>query len=528
MNKPPQPFDRNKYLSEKDKRAKNPRDAQAHTRPKTHARRDEAPRERKAPPPPPPRAPRNLPVPSSDGKRELVLRLRSATGTIDRISNWLVPSYDTQGPTPESMARPMLVRGMWLTVIIFGSIIAWAAVMPLATGAVAPGKLVVDSNRKDIQHLEGGIVKDILVKEGSRVKAGDVLVRLDPTTAEARQGLIYSQWMAAKVTEARLIAERDNANAVTFPPVLLENSLHDKETEAAIDAQERLFVSRRDAVTGQSSVLDQKIAQSGEEIRGLREQISSASSQIALLNEEIGVVKGLLATGNAVRPRLLALERQAAAMIGQRGQAQAMVSRANQTINEAKIEKINVKNDFLNKVVAELKETQVQIATLEEQQRASDDVAKRIEITSPIDGQITGLRIFTKGGVIKPGDTIMSIVPIGDELTVEARVSPFDIEVVHDGLEAQVRFSGLSTRRFHPVKGTVVTVSADRFDDANTGEAFYIARIQIPKEEIESLDDMALTPGMPVETLIVTGSRTMLSYLFRPINDSFSRAFRQE
>ncbi len=526
MNKPPQPFDRNKYLSDKDKRAKEQRGASAHTNPKTHARRDEAPRARKAPPPP--RAPRNLPVPSSDGKRELVQRLRNATSTIDRISNWLVPSYDTQGPTPESMARPMLVRGMWLTVIIFGSILAWAAIMPLATGAVAPGRLVVDSNRKDIQHLEGGIVQDILVKEGSRVKAGEVLVRLDPTTASARQGLIYSQWMAAKATEARLIAERDNADAVTFPASLLENSLKDKETEAAIDAQERLFVSRRDAVNGQINVLDQKIAQSGEEIRGLREQISSSSSQISLLDEEIQTVSQLLASGNAQRPRLLALERQKAAIVGQRGQAQAMISRVNQTINEAKIEKINLKNDFLNKVVAELKETQVQIATLEEQQRASDDVARRIEITSPIDGQVTGLRVFTKGGVIKPGDTIMSIVPIGDELTVEARVSPYDIEVVHEGLEAQVRFSGLSTRRFHPVKGTVITVSADRFDDQNTGEAFYVARIRIPKEEMEYFDGVALSPGMPVETLIVTGSRTMLSYLFRPINDSFSRAFRQD
>lgn len=519
MTNPPQPFDRSKYFSDKNKRSAS---ANPNTPP---------PPKRPAAPPKPPRAAAHAPVrtaTSHDGRRALVHRLRAATGWVDRISQWLVPSHHEDTPTPETMARPMLVRGMWLVVVVFGGILIWAAIMPLATGAVAPGKLVVDSNRKDIQHLEGGIVKDILVKEGARVKEGDVLVRLDPTTADARQGLIYGQWFAAKATEARLIAERDNASSITFPPDLLEKSLQDKDIETAIDSQERLFDSRRNAVEGQINVLDQKIAQSAEEINGLRQQIASAASQISLLNEEIEVVRGLLATGNAVRPRLLALERQAAAMIGQRGQAQAMVSRVNQTINEAKIEKINLRNDFLNKVVAELKETQVQLGTLNEQQRASDDVARRIEITSPISGQVTGLRVFTKGGVIKPGDTIMSIVPIGELLTVEARISPFDIDIVHQGLEAQVRFTGLSTRKFHPVTGTVVTISADRFDDQQTGEAFYVARIEIPKKELDYLQDVTLTPGMPVETLIVTGSRTMLSYLFRPINDSFSRAFRQE
>ncbi len=465
---------------------------------------------------------------STDPRREQVKRLQHASAILDRISQWLVPSAPGGAPTPESMARPMLVRGMWLSVVILGGILLWAAIMPMATGAVAPGKLVVDEGRKDIQHLEGGIVKEILVKEGSRVREGEVLVQLDPTSASARQNLVYGQWMAAKASEARLIAERDGADAVTFPAVLLEKAATDNEVAAAIDAQERLFISRRDAVEGQLSVLGQKMAQSQEEIGGLQQQIASASSQIALLNEEIRTVQQLLQNGNAVRPRLLALERQAAAMIGERGQAQAMISRAKQTINEAKIEKINVQNDFINKVVAELKETQVQLGTLEEQQRASDDIAKRIEITSPIAGQVTGLRIFTKGGVIKPGDTIMSIIPTGDKLTVEARVSPYDIEVVHQGLKAQVRFTGLSARKYRTLEGEVTTVSADRFDDQATGQAFYIAKIEVPASELVEVEDITLSPGMPVDTLIVTGSRTMLSYLFRPIGESFGKAFRQE
>lgn len=504
---PPQPFDRNAYLSAKD--AKKPQ-AQKNAPPRT------------APPPLP------SSTPSADPRRATIMRLQRYTGIIDRISAWLVPSPLSDAPSPELLARPMLVRGMWLSVVIFGSILLAAAIIPMATGAVAPGRLVVDSNRKDIQHLEGGIVKEILVKEGARVKEGDVLVRLDPTSANARQDLIYGQWMAAKATESRLLAERDGATAITFPQALLEQAATMTDVAAAIDAQERLFVSRREAVSGQLSVLDQKAAQSIEEISGLQQQADSASSQIALLNEEISTVRNLIASGNAVRPRLLALERQAAALVGQRGQALAMASRAKQTINEARIEKMNLKNDFMNKVVAELKETQVQLGTLEEQQRTSDDVAKRIEITSPITGQITGLRVFTKGGVIKPGDTMMSVVPTGDKLTIEARVSPFDIDVVHQGLKAQVRFNGLSSRKFHPVEGEVTTVSADRFDDQATGEAFYVAKIDIPASELEYLKEVVLTPGMPADVLIVTGSRTMLSYLFKPINDSFSKAFRQE
>lgn len=521
--KPPQPFNRDRYLRERDtqKKSKSVRPQASANTAKLHPASEAASFRKDA-------SKKNHIHSSHDPRRDTVKRLQHYTGLVDRLSQWLVPANTIDAPTPETLARPMLVRGMFLCVVVFGTIMLFAAIMPMATGAVASGRLVVDSNRKDIQHLEGGIVQEILVKEGARVKEGEVLVRLDPTSADARQNLIYGQWVAAKATEARLLAERDGDEAITFPQVLLEQAQKDADIAAALDAQERLFISRRDALQGQLSVLDQKIAQSGDEISGLAQQASSASSQISLLNEEIQTVRSLLSSGNAVRPRLLALERQQAALIGQRGQAQSMISRVKQTIGEAKIEKINVKNDFMNKVVAELKETQVQLGTLEEQQRTSDDIAKRIEITSPIDGQVTGLRIFTKGGVIRPGDTIMSIVPTGDKLTVEARVSPFDIEVVHQGLKAQVRFSGLSARKFRPVEGEVVTVSADRFDDEATGQAFYIARIEIPASQLDYLKDVTLSPGMPVDTLIVTGSRTMLSYLFRPIGDSFGKAFRQE
>lgn len=473
---------------------------------------------------------RNLPVPANPGGhgRKTVARLKQATNKIDQWSVKLLP-YDPTGTAPEQRARPMILLGLAIMAFLFGFLFLWAALVPLASGAVAQARIVVDSNRKEIQHLEGGIVKDILVKEGQDVKAGDVLIRLDNTTAQARSDLIRGQYLAAKATEARLLAERDGEAAVVFPDELVTIEATDKQAQENMDAQRRLFKTRKEALEGQIDVLNQKIAQSGSEVAGLREQANAASTQIKFLDEEISTVQGLLAKGNALKPRLLALERQRADLLGQRGQAQAMISRANQTVSEAKINIINLKTDFQNKVVAELKETQVQLSSLTEQGKSSTDVARRVEIRSPIDGSVTGLRANTIGGVVKPGDTLMTVIPKNDQLIVEARVSPQDIDVVHAGLTAQVRLTAYKSRYMRPAKGEVITVSADRFDDQRTGEGYYVARIAIPQSELDDLgDNIKLTPGMPAEALIVTGRRTMLSYLVRPIRESFGRAFREQ
>lgn len=461
--------------------------------------------------------------------RKTVARLKDATSLVDRLSARFIPYDPTMLDTPEARARPTILMGLGLMVFLFGFIFLWAALVPLQSGAVAIGRIVVDSNRKEIQHLEGGIVKEIAVREGDNVKAGQILVRLDNTTSQARSDLLRGEYIAARASEARLLAERDNKAEVTFPEELTRLESTDEQVRTNLDSQRRLFASRRESLQGQIDVLNQKIGQSGSEISGLREQGSAASQQIALLNEEIDVVKGLLAKGNALKPRLLALERQRADLLGQRGQAQAMISRANQTSNESKINILNLKTDFLNKVVAELKETQTQVSTLSEQMRSAGDVARRVDITAPIAGTVTGLMVHTIGGVVKPGDTLMTLVPQDDKLIVEARVTPQDIDVVHPGLEAQVRLTAFKARYLRPAKGKVITVSADRFDDQRTGEGFYVARIEIPQSELKDIiGDVKLTPGMPAETLIVTGRRTMLSYLVRPIRESFGRAFREQ
>ena len=460
--------------------------------------------------------------------RRMVTFLQHCVRWIDALAARLLP-YDAANQfAPDQRARPTILTGIGLMVVLFGIIGTWASLVPLAAGAIAPGRVVAENNSKEVQHLEGGIVKEILVHEGDVVKAGQLLMRMDNTNAAAKNAQVRGQYITAKATEARLIAERDNAAAITFIPELLAQEASDPKIKDALETQRRLFQTRREGLEGQISVLNQKIAQSGEEIKGLREQVAADSRQLDLLNQEITVVEGLLKSGNALKPRLLALQRQAADILGQRGQSQAMISRANQTINESKITIINQRTTFLNSVVSDLKDTQLQLSTLEEQSRASADVVRRIDVTAPIDGTVTGLQIHTLGGIVKPGETMMSLVPTGDTLVVEAHVNPQDIDSVHPGLVAQVRLTAFKMRYLRPVSGTVKTISADRFDDAATRESYYLARIEIPQSELADIGKVKLTPGMPADTLIVTGSRTMLSYVVHPIRESFGHAFHDQ
>jgi HlyD family secretion protein/epimerase transport system membrane fusion protein len=471
----------------------------------------------------PPGARPPVPQPS----RTTVSTLKRATHAVDRLANHIIP-YDPNQSTPEQRARPTIMVGIGILIFLFGFIGLWAALVPLASGAVAPGRVVLDSNRKTIQHLEGGIVKEILVKENDVVQAGQVLVRLDNTNAQARSDMIRGQYVTAQATQARLQAEQAGKDTVDFPAELTSIEATDPKVHEVLETQRRLFSTRKEALSGQIGILNQKISQTQQEIRGLQEQVTAANSQIALLNEEIDVVRGLLAKGNALKPRLLALERSQADMLGQRGNAMAMISRANQTINEAKISIINEKTDYLNKATAEMKETQTDLSNLTEQGRAATDVTSRIEVKAPAAGKVTGLMVHTIGGVVQPGETLMTLVPTNDKLIVEAHISPTDIDVVHDGLSAQVRLTAFHMRYLRPVTGTVTTVSADRFDDQRTGEGYYLARIEIPQSELVDLGNITLTLGMPAETLIVTGRRTMLSYLVRPIRDSFGHAFHEQ
>lgn len=462
-------------------------------------------------------------------KRLGLKTMRSLTAWADQMSVAMEsPVTPQSAPSPDALAHRSIRMGLLLSFILFGIIGMWAAFWPLTTGAIATGKVVLDSNRKTLQHLEGGIVKEILVREGANVKEGDVLLRLDSTSATARRDVQRSQYIAAKAAEARLIAERDGAQSIDFSQALLNLESSDDEVREQMATQRRLFETRRINNSEQVSILNQRVAQTQSDVAGLREQAASASEQLRLLQDEIDTVKSLVASGNAVKSRLLALQRNAAQIQGQRGQALSAIARANQQANEARIEITNKKTEFLNNVVAELKDVQVQVSSLGEQMRAAEDVVRRIEIKAPISGQVVGLNVHTIGGVIAPGEKLLDIVPSNDKLVVEAQINPQDIDIVQVGLPAQVRLSAYKQRSIHPVTGKVITVSADRIDNPQTGQSYFTARVEIPAKEFNDLKDVKMTPGMPAEVMVVSGSRTMLGYLFDPLTHSFGRAFREE
>ena len=446
----------------------------------------------------------------------------------DRLGERISPRVETLNATPEALARPTILFGITAMAVIFGIFVFWSAVAPLNSAAVAVGSVILDSNKKTIQHLEGGIIDRIYVREGEFVEKDQPLIRLDETAAKARYDLLKSQFIAFKAAETRLLAERDTATDIKFSKELL--ALEPKSTVVAenLDSQRRLFESRRRNIEGKNSVLQQKIEQSKREIQGLKAQQTSASEQIRLIRDELVGVRKLYQQKNISIQRLKALEREEANLLGRLGEHQAMESRAEQSIAEAEIEMLNLRNDFQKEVVDELRETQTQLADLEERIRASADTFKRIVITAPLAGTITDLKVHTQGGVISPGEKIADIVPQDDKLIVEAKVQPQDIDVVRSGLVARVRLSAYKTRNVPALDGVVRHVSADRFTDERTGQSYYLARIEIDEKELKPLKEVELYPGMPTDVLIVTGERTLLSYLFAPITDSFNKAFREQ
>jgi HlyD family secretion protein len=422
-------------------------------------------------------------------------------------------------------ARPSIVFGIWTLIIVFGFFGLWSAIAPLDSAAVAKGTIVVSSSKKTIQHLEGGIIREILVKEGDSVKAGQPLIRLSETAAKSRYETLISQYYASLALENRLIAERDNHSAVTFSQELLDSK--NPEAANAVTSQEGLFITRKDQVNGKIAVLNQRKAQFVDQIKGLEAQQLAAQGQLKLVKDEINIVDTLLKSGNANRPRLLALQRRQAELQGIRGQYLSEIAKARQSITEAEMEIINTRNDRLNDIMKELRETQVLVADLREKVKAATDVADRLIITAPTDGVVNGLIYHTIGGVIAPGTPIMDIIPQNDKLVIDAQVLPQNIDEVHTGLTARIRLTGFRSRTTPIVEGKVVTVSADKFTDkANPNLSYYIARVEIDK--IPHGLKEKLYPGMPADVLIVTGTRTFLHYLLGPISDTLNNAFREQ
>lgn len=429
-------------------------------------------------------------------------------------------------PPPPSNPRGWILVGMTTIAIAFGGFGTWAAFASLDSAAIAPGVVVVETERKSVQHLEGGLVKDILVRNGDSVAKGDVLIRLEDTHARAMYDIVRGELDGALAEEARLVAERDGAEAIDFPPELLTRSRTDK-VHKSLQGQRNLFTARRNALEGQVAILEQSIAQYREEIEGLRSQQAAREQQLKILGDELRGLRKLLAQGNVPRNEVLAYERRIAELSGEKGRFMADVSRAEQGIGEARLRIRQLEKAAREEVVAELRQVQERLFGLEERLVAAEDVLGRTEIRAPTSGIVMGMRAHTTGGVIAPAQEILQVVPVGDRLVIEARVDPVDIDDVEVGQHATVRLTAFKLRTTPIIVGTLINLSADRLIDEHSGTPYYLARIEVPKEELEALGDLKLQPGMPVEALVKTGARTALGYMLSPLTENLDLAFRE-
>jgi HlyD family type I secretion membrane fusion protein len=440
--------------------------------------------------------------------------------------------------TPAGLAgtvRPPLYRSLggpilWIYAVVvlgLGGFTLWAASAPLFGGAMMPGRVAVDTNRQSVQHLEGGIIDEILVRDGSVVAAGDLLIRLHDVRAQANLQVLRDRLHASLAQRARLLAERDHAETIEFPDRLLAQAT-DPVVAEQIRSQQIAFTSRRDTREGQVSILLQRIEQLGRQRDGLVAQQKSIDLQLATVQKELAGVRRLFAEGLAAQTRLLALERTAADLAGRRGQVISEIARNDVAVGEARLQIDQVGNTFNSDVVQDLERVEREIAEIDEQISAAQDQADRTEIRAPVGGVVVGLTIHTRNGVVAPGARLMDIVPQNQPLVIEAFVSPTDVDKVIAGEEAEIRFTTFSARKTPSVFGSVSIVSADVLNDDKEQQAFYLARITVPEDEIARLGGVRLLPGMPVEVIVRTDERTALDYLVRPLIDMLTRSFKED
>ncbi|WPL15593.1 Type I secretion system membrane fusion protein PrsE [Thiorhodovibrio winogradskyi] len=443
---------------------------------------------------------------------------------IDVIPRRLETDGDPQVPTND---KPIWIAGLLVLLLGFGGFAVWASVAPIDGAAVAPGQLAVESTRKTVQHFEGGIVEEILVREGDYVEKGQVLVRLDATEASAQLEIARSQFLGLLARAARLIAERDGETGIRFPAELLTEQ-EDPRIQEAISGEERVFAARRKALQGEKDVLQQRIVQLEEQIRGLEAQAATKVKRIELYQEEIDGLKALFKKGLGDKSRLREWERMVAELEGERAEHISSIAATRVRISETELQIVQLDRQQSTEVNAELREVETKLADLSERQRALRNTLKRTEIVAPVSGNVVAVNLHTIGGVVRSGEPLLDIVPMDENLIVEAQVNPVDIDRVYPGLNADLRMSAFNARTTPSIPGKVVTVSADSLTDERTGNSYYLARVRVTPEGMEKLEGKTLQPGMPVQVMIITGERTFLEYLLQPITDIFATAFKED
>jgi HlyD family secretion protein len=436
-----------------------------------------------------------------------------------------IPQSSVDGALSDDTGR-QLRTGFAVVVLLVAGLGSWAANANLAGAVIASGTVVVDSNVKKVQHPTGGVVGEIRVREGDRVQEGDLVMRLDETITKANLGVIVAQLNELAVRQVRLKAERDGSELFDVPHQLKARE-KDPDIAEIVSGERTHFESRRRSRAGQKAQLNERIAQLREEITGLEAQKAAKSKEFDLISTELSEVKKLWVKNLVPLSKFTSIRRDAARVEGERAQLLAAAAQAKGKITETELQIIQLENDTHTEVMKELREAQGKDSELQERRVAADDQLKRVDIRAPQTGIVHQLITHTVGGVINSSEPVMLIVPESDALVIETKIAPQDIDQVRVGQPALVRFTGFSQRTTPEFNGVVMRVAADLTKEAQTNQAYFVARVSVTEDSWKQHGDMKLLPGMPAEVYIRTTERTALSYLMKPLSDQIQKAFTE-
>jgi HlyD family type I secretion membrane fusion protein len=423
--------------------------------------------------------------------------------------------------------RRWTLIGIIIILSTLGVAVVWSSLAPIASAVIAQGVVKVDTSRKKIQHLEGGQIQEIMVRDGDRVKVGDVLIRLDPTRADASHGVLRTGLDAALAQQSRLMAERDGLGQVGYPATLQQRR-NDPHVAELIKSQDSLFRARKASLDGQLSILDKQIVALNKRIEGIAAQQLAKEDQLRSLKLDVEGFASLAAQGMLEKTRVRTTEREIARLEGERSEHIADIAQTRTSISEKELEKFQTQKKFREEVMEELRRVQTEINDYTERIGAARHVLEQTEIRAPVDGTVVDSRIHTTRGVITPGEVLMEIVPSQDRLIVEAKVRPEDIDRVRLGLATGVKLSAFDQRSTPELNGKVSYVSADIIEDSKTGVAYFLIKVEVTEEELKRLKGQSLQPGMLAEVFVRTGERTFFAYLLDPLVSSFNKAWREK
>jgi HlyD family secretion protein len=453
--------------------------------------------------------------------------LRDGVPIPERITGIMLSSRPPRGDGLLHDLRAPIIAGLVVLFVIFAVGGGWAAVAPLAGAAIAPGVISPEGSRQTVQHLEGGIIREILVRDSDVVVEGQALVVLEGVGARAEVGRLEERLRTLAAQEARLRAERNGAEEIRFDHAILADASA-PAVVAVRTAQLNFFQTRRAAEANREAIQGQRIDQLERQITGLQRQLVSNRRQRELIQEETTDVDQLYRQGLERKARLLALQREDAALLGAAGELEAQIAQAEEAIGETRLEIMDIRIQRIEEIDEQFADVQMQRGEAEEELAAADDTLRRTEITAPIAGTVLDLRFTTTGGVIGPGEPVLDLVPLADELIIDAQVRPTDVDDVAAGQSAHVMFPSLPQRQLLRIAGEVESVSADALTDEHSGETYYRAKVTVDRGDLAlAPPGVELVPGMPAEVLIATTERTLLSYLLQPIQEILARTFRE-